>query len=185
MSHILDMEPLETTQDNAYTVACERASHPDTREDFWREQAQKVHWFRQPQHILDSSKAPFYQWFPDGLINICYNTIDRHLGKHNKLADPAVIWISNMVNKNRTYTWKELYENTCKAAKLLQDQGVVRGDRVIIFVPMIPEGIFFAMACARLGAIHSIVFGGFAAKELANRMSDCTPKAVVLATFGL
>jgi propionyl-CoA synthetase len=170
---------------NAYTVAYEKATNEDTREEFWKEEAKNVKWKTFPTKILDSANPPFYYWYPDGEINICENTIDRHLEDKKKLDEPAVIWVSNMVNIERTYTWKELYENVCKFAKLLKEQGVEKGDRVIVFMPMIPEAIFAVMAIARLGAIHSIVFGGFAAKELASRMTDSTPKVVVTTNYGL
>lgn len=140
-------------------------------------------WYKFPNQILDSSNAPFHRWFPDGEINICYNAIDRHLADcgHKK----AVIWVSNMVNKERIFTYTELHQNVCKMAKLFQRHGVVKGDRVIIYLPMIPEAVFAALACARIGAIHSIVFGGFAAMELAGRMTDCSPKLIVTTNFGL
>lgn len=116
-------------------------------------------------------------------MNVCYNTIDRHL---QELGDNnAVIWVSNMVDKEKTYTYKELHQSVCKMANMFQKLGVTKGDRVIIYLPMVAEAVFAALACIRLGAIHSIVFGGFAAKELASRVNDCTPKVIVTANFGL
>jgi acyl-coenzyme A synthetase/AMP-(fatty) acid ligase len=108
---------------------------------------------------------------------------DRYLAAHGEKK--ALIWVSNMVNQERIWTLRQAYESTCKMALLLKSRGVKKGDRVIIYMPMIPEALFAAWACARLGAVHSIVFGGFAAKELASRIVDCTPTVVITSSCGL
>jgi propionyl-CoA synthetase len=168
---------------NAYDIAYERATNPETREDFWREYVDKIEWNEKPQKILDQSNPPFYRWFKDGKLNICHNAIDRWAKVQPD--KPALIWESNMEHKNCSYTWTQLLEKVSKLAYILHKLGVKTGDRVIIYMPMIPEAIFAKLACARIGAIHSVVFGGFAAKELASRIQDAKPKLIICASCGL
>jgi propionyl-CoA synthetase len=152
-----------------YEEIYENSITPGTREEFWYNEAQEVDWFQKPikGEELDDSNIPFYRWFKNATTNICYNCVDRHIeqgrGDYN-----ALIWESAYVKGVRKFTYKELQLNTIKIAQILKDNGVEKGDRVIIYMPMIPEAIFSMLACARLGAIHSVVFGGFAANELAD-----------------
>lgn len=121
-----------------------------------------MEWFSFPKNILNAEKPAFARWFSDGTINITHNMFDRYLPAH---ADKqALVWVSNMVQQERTWTLRQAFESTCRMASLLKSRGVTKGDRVIIYMPMIPEALFAAWACARIGAIHSVVFGGFAAK---------------------
>lgn len=152
-------------------------------EGFWGEQAKLVHWNKPPQTIRDYSKPPFCKWFAGGETNICYNAVDRHLAEH---ADKnAVIYISTETNETTIYTYAELYREVNRFAALLQSLGVGKGDRVIIYMPMIAEAAFAMLACARIGAIHSVVFGGFAAYNLAVRIDDAKPKVMVSADAGM
>lgn len=169
--------------ENAYDEAFRRAASPELREKFWEEQAREVEWFDFPKTILDNRDPPLARWYPDGQINITHNMFDRFLPTH--ASKRALVWVSNMVNQHREWTLQQAYEDTCRMARLLQQQGVKKGDRVIIYLPMIPEALFATWACARIGAIHSIVFGGFAAKELANRIVDSNPKLIVTTSCGL
>ena len=168
---------------NPYDIHFDRAADPKTMEDFWAEQAKLITWIKEPKTILNRSEPPFFGWFTDGELNTCYNCIDRHLAERGD--QPALIYESPITNSSKTYTYKELKEHTAKFAGVLANHGVVKGDRVIIYMPMIPEAIFATLACARIGAIHSIVFGGFAAKELASRILDAEPKVIVSATCGI
>ena len=162
-----------------------RSIDPDTREDFWREEAEKVHWFKKPETILDSSNAPLYRWYSDGETNICYNAIDRHIEEGRGDCE-ALIYDSAYLNLVRKYTYKELHNKVGRLGSVLAKTfGVTAGDRVLIYMPMIPEAIFAMLACARIGAIHSVVFGGFAASELSNRIDDSTPKLIITASCGI
>lgn len=173
----------EDTYLNPYDIAYQAATSADTREKFWENEARNVSWFKFPKTILDSTNPPFYRWYPDGEINITYNMIDRYLHTHSDKR--CLVWVSNMVNQEKVWTWREVYENVCKMAIILKRNGVKKGDRVIVYLPMIPEALFTVWACARIGAIHSIVFGGFSAKELSGRIIDSTPRVIVTASCGL
>ncbi|QXF81361.1 propionyl-CoA synthetase [Rhodococcus pyridinivorans] len=153
-------------------------------EGFWLEAARAVEWESAPTRALDDSAAPSYKWFPDGTLNTSVNTLDRHVDAGNG-DRPALIWDSAMVPAKRTYTYAELLDEVAKFAGVLRDQGVAAGDRVIVYMPMIPEAAIAMLACARIGAVHSVVFGGFAAKELATRIDDATPVVLVTASGGL
>lgn len=168
---------------NPYDVASNAANNPETREEFWRNEARYVSWFKFPKTILDSSNAPFYRWYSDGEINITYNMFDRYLETQKDRR--CLIWVSNMTNTEKVWTLRQVYENVCRMCHILKKHGVQKGDRVIIYDPMIPEALFAIWACARMGAIHSIVFGGFSAKELAGRIADSKPKVIVTASCGL
>ena len=169
---------------NEYDIHKKQAEDESTREAYWSSYASKnIAWHHFPKTILDTSNPPFYRWFKDGLVNVCYNCVDRHLsalGSH-----PALIYESNMTNVSKTYTFAQLHDNVSKLAYVLHQLDVKTGDRVIIYMPMIPEAIFAMLACARIGAIHSVVFGGFAAKELASRIVDATPTLIISASCGL
>ncbi|MDV3129070.1 propionyl-CoA synthetase [Mycobacterium sp. 21AC1] len=150
---------------------------------FWAEAAKAVTWTRAPQRILDDSNPPFYRWFPDAELNTCANALDRHLSERGDQA--ALIYDSPVTGTQRTYTYQELCDATAKFAGALRDLGVSKGDLVVIYMPMVPEAVIAMLACARLGAVHSVVFGGFAAHELAARIDDARPVVVVSASCGI
>ena len=151
---------------------------------FWGEAARAIDWYRAPERVLDDSRAPFVRWFPDGVTNTCHNALDRHVAA-GRGAQPALIWDSAMTGAVRTLTYAELLDETARFAGALAGLGVGRGDRVLIYMPMVPEAVVAMLACARLGAIHSVVFGGFAARELATRIDDARPKLLLTASCGL
>lgn len=150
---------------------------------FWADAAKAVTWTRAPQRILDDTNPPFYRWFPDAELNTCANALDRHLSERGDQA--ALIYDSPVTGTQRTYTYQELCDATAKFAGALRDLGVNKGDLVVIYMPMIPEAVIAMLACARLGAVHSVVFGGFAAHELAARIDDARPVVVVSASCGI
>jgi propionyl-CoA synthetase len=154
----------------------------DEPNDFWREQAKLVDWFRPFDEVCDYSQPPFVKWFVGGQINLCHNAVDRHAAVRGN--DAALIFVSTETDTETTYSFKQLLEQVQVMAAILQEQGVQKGDRVLIYMPMIPEATFAMLACARIGAIHSVVFGGFASVSLASRIDDCTPKVIVSADAG-
>ena len=129
---------------------------------FWADAARAVTWTREPQRVLDDSNPPFYRWFPDGELNTCANALDRHVDG-GRADQPALIYDSPVTGSQRTYTYRELLDETARFAGALRGLGVGKGDRVVIYMPMVPEAVIAMLACARLGAVHSVVFGGFAA----------------------
>jgi propionyl-CoA synthetase len=151
---------------------------------FWGDAAQDIVFTKKWDKILDDSRPPFYQWFTGAELNTCYNAIDIHVeqGRGDQLA---IIYDSPVSDTKRTYTYAQLLEQVSKFAGVLKNQGVAKGDRVIIYMPMIPEAIIAMLACARLGAVHSVVFGGFAPNELATRIDDAKPKVIVSASCGI
>jgi propionyl-CoA synthetase len=153
-------------------------------ENFWAEAAEAVHWDKKWDRVLDDSRPPFYRWFPGGLLNSCYNALDRHI-ESGRADQPALIYDSPVTGTVRTFTYRELLDQAARFAGVLSGQGVRKGDRVIVYMPMVPEAIVAMLACARIGAIHSVVFGGFAAHELANRITDARPKVMVSASCGI
>lgn len=168
--------------DQAYRHEFERArDHPAA---FWSDQARHIRWHTTPTEILDDSNAPFYRWFADGVLNTCDNCLDRHLdaGRGDAIA---LIHDSPVTNSETHYTYAELQDATARFAGVIRDQGVAAGDRVIIYMPMIPEAVIAMLACARIGAVHSVVFGGFAGPELAKRIDDAKPKLVLSASCGI
>ncbi|WP_068151065.1 AMP-binding protein [Rhodococcoides corynebacterioides] len=170
------------TESGAYRRAYDAAAtDPDA---FWLDAARAVDWTVPPTRALDSSRPPFYRWFPDGELNTCVNALDRHVasGAGDRVA---LIHDSAMTGTRASYTYAELLDLVARFAGVLREHGVGTGDRVVIYLPMIPEAVIAMLACARLGAVHSVVFGGFAAKELAARLDDAAPVAVVTATGGL
>jgi propionyl-CoA synthetase len=154
----------------------------DDREGFWREQAQLIEWHKPFDRVLDYSKPPFSRWYVGGETNLCHNAIDRHLAA--RADQKALVWISTEVDQQKTYTYRELHAEVSKTAAMMRSLGVARGDRVIIYMPMVPEACFAILACARIGAIHSVVFGGFAAASLAARIDDARPKLMVTSDGG-
>ena len=153
-------------------------------EAFWGAAAEDIQWYKKWDKVLDDSNAPFYRWFPGGELNTCYNAVDYHV-ESGRGDQPAIIYDSPVTDTQRKITYTELRDEVAKFAGVLRDQGVNKGDRVIIYMPMIPEAAVAMLACARLGAIHSVVFGGFAANELATRIDDAKPKAIVSASCGI
>ncbi len=151
---------------------------------FWGEAAGVVDWFTKPSAVLDRSHAPFYRWFPDGTLNTCYNALDRHVIK-GRADQTALIYDSAVTGTVTTFTYAELLEQVAAFAEGLRGLGVGPGDRVVIYMPMIPEAVIAMLASARLGAVHSVVFGGFAANELAVRIDDATPNVIVSASCGI
>ena len=154
----------------------------EDRDNFWAEQAKTVDWQIQPQQICDYSNPPFAKWFVGGTTNLCHNAIDRHLKDRGDQA--ALIFVSTETDQEKTYTYKDLHAEVRRMAAILRDFGVVKGDRVLIYMPMIAEASFAMLACARIGAIHSVVFGGFASHSLATRIEDATPKVIISADAG-
>ncbi len=153
-------------------------------EGFWLEAARAIDWTRMPRRVLDASRAPFYRWFADGVLNTCYNALDRHVAAGNG-DRTALIYDSPVTDTKRRYSYTELTDEVARFAGVLTDLGVGKGDRVVIYLPMVPEAVVTMLACARIGAIHSVVFGGFAAKELTARIVDARPKILVCASCGI
>src|SRR6516165_2976248 len=153
-------------------------------EAFWAEAAERIEWRRRWDKVLDDSRPPFYRWYEGGELNTCHNCLDRHVeaGRGEQLA---LIYDSPVTGTQRRYTYRALRNQVAHFAGALRKQGVGKGDRVIIYMPMVPEAAIAMLACARLGAIHSVVFGGFAANELAARIDDAKPKVVVSASCGV
>ena len=152
-------------------------------EAFWSEEAKLVDWHKSPQTIRDYSKPPFVKWFSGGEINLCYNAVDRHAAKRPDAR--ALIYVSTETNEEKIYTFAELKAEVMRMAAIMQSLGVVKGDRVLIYMPMIAEATFAVLACARIGAIHSVVFGGFASGSLATRIDDAKPRLIVSADAGM
>jgi acyl-coenzyme A synthetase/AMP-(fatty) acid ligase len=151
---------------------------------FWEANANRVQWIKHPTQILSQNDQGLYRWYQDGIINTCYLAIDKHI--EDGLGDQVAIqYESPMTNVSSGITFNQLYEETTRIAGVLRHLGIEKGDRVIIYMPMIPEAIFAILACARLGAIHSVVFGGFAAHELALRIEDAKPKAILTSSAGI
>ncbi len=153
-------------------------------EGFWMDQARAIDWVTPPTKALDDSKAPLYRWFTDAEVNTCYNAVDRHV-ENGSGDQAAIIYDSPVTDTKRKITYAELQTRVASLAGALRAKGVEKGDRVIIYMPMIPEALEAMLACARLGAIHSVVFGGFAANELAVRIDDATPKAIIAGSCGI
>jgi propionyl-CoA synthetase len=154
----------------------------DDRDGFWGEQAKLIDWHQAPTQICDYADPPFANWYLGGQTNLCHNAVDRHLAQH---ADkPALIYVSTETNTELTYSFAELSVEVQRMAAILKSLGVGKGDRVLIYMPMIAEAAFAMLACVRIGAIHSVVFGGFAAHALASRIEDATPKLVISADAG-
>ena len=153
-------------------------------EGFWHEAAQDLHWYEPYQRVLDESRAPFYRWFRGGRFNTCYNALDRHL-EAGRGEQCALIYDSPVTASQRRYSYRELRDQVARCAGVLREQGVEAGDRVLIYMPMVPETMITMLACARIGAIHSVVFGGFASHELAVRIEDARPRLIVTASCGI
>ncbi|MBK8323079.1 MAG: propionate--CoA ligase [Betaproteobacteria bacterium] len=151
-------------------------------EAFWAEEAKRIHWHKPFDKVLDYAKPPFRSWFPGGLTNLCYNAVDRHL--EARASQKALVWISTEVNEEKSWTYAQLADEVNRFAAILQSLGVGKGDRVLIYMPMVPEAVFAMLATVRIGAVHSVVFGGFAAASLAARIDDATPKVMITSDSG-
>jgi propionyl-CoA synthetase len=167
---------------NAYESAHYQSIHDP--HGFWGRIAEECHWTRTWDKVLDDSRKPFYRWFTGGELNTCYNALDLHV-ESGRADQPALIYDSPVTQTVKRFTYRELRDATARFAGALAAQGVRKGDRVVIYMPMIPEAVIAMLACARLGAVHSVVFGGFAARELAVRINDAKPKVMVSASCGI
>lgn len=155
-----------------------------TGEQLWRDAADDIFWYQPPSRVLDDSNPPFYRWYPDGVTNACFNALDVHV-RDGRGEQPALIYDSPVTGTKSRLTYAELLDAVARFAGVLDSLGVGKGDRVLVYMPMVPEAIIAMLACARLGAIHSVVFGGFASNELAVRIDDARPKVVVSASCGV
>ncbi|MQA13525.1 MAG: AMP-binding protein [Pseudonocardiaceae bacterium] len=156
----------------------------DAPETFWAQAAEAIDWYRAPNQVLDGSNPPFYRWYPDGELNTCHNALDRHVAA-GRGGQAALIYDSPVTGSQRSYTYEQLRDEVARFAGVLAGLGVGKGDRVVIYLPMVPEAAIAMLACARIGAVHSVVFGGFAAHELAVRIDDAEPTAIVSASCGI
>jgi propionyl-CoA synthetase len=151
---------------------------------FWAEQAAAIDWTRRWDKVLDDSNPPFYRWFAGAELNTCYNALDRHV-ERGRADQAALIYDSPLTGSKASFTYRELRDDVARLAGAIAALGVGKGDRVIIYMPMTPQAVMAMLACARLGAVHSVVFGGFAANELATRIDDCAPKLMLAASCGI
>jgi len=156
----------------------------DDREAFWADAARGIDWDREWDSVLDATNPPFYRWFAGARLNTCYNALDRHVAS-GRGEQAALIHDSPVTGGKTRITYRELRDRTALVAGALAARGIEKGDRVIIYMPMVPETVVAMLACARLGAVHSVVFGGFASNELATRIDDARPKAIVSASCGI
>src|SRR6266571_1806161 len=154
----------------------------EDRDAFWAEQAQAIEWHRPFDQVCDYSRPPFARWFVGGETNLCHNAVDRHLAARGD--QKALVYLSTETGEERSFSYRELHVEVQRAAAMMRSLGVGKGDRVIVYMPMIPEAAFVILACARIGAIPSVVFGGFAAASLAARIDDARPKLMVTADGG-
>ena len=175
-------QPPGTPGEGPYAQAYRRSLEDPA--GFWGEAAAGVDWIRAPQRVLDDDTPPFYRWYPDGVLNTCYNALDRHV-VGGRADQPALVYDSPVTSTVRTYSYADLLELVARFAGVLRALGVEEGDRVVIYMPMVPEAVVAMLACARIGAVHSVVFGGFAPAELAVRLDDAQPKVVVTASCGV
>ena len=155
------------------------------REAFWAEAAEDISWYQKWDKVLDDSNPPFYRWFTGGYVNTCYNALDRHIDEHGAGERLALIYESPVTGTSSTFTYNDLREKVAHFAGGLTNNGIKKGDRVLIYMPMVPETVIAMLACCRIGAIHSVVFGGFAAPELATRIDDARPVAIIAGSCGI
>ncbi|MFN0284876.1 MAG: propionyl-CoA synthetase [Kineosporiaceae bacterium] len=172
-----------TTQGNGAYATAYRRSIEDPA-GFWGEAAAGIDWITAPERVLDDDTPPFYRWFSGGVLNTCFNAIDRHVVR-GRADQPAIVYDSPVTGSQRTITYAQLLDQVARFAGVLRALGVEKGDRVVVYMPMVPEAAVAMLACARIGAVHSVVFGGFAPHELAIRIDDATPKVVVSASCGI
>lgn len=184
LKNFYEKDPMEEKGLEIYQEMMRQSISDSDRRDFWLKESQEISWFKKPEIILDEENKPFYKWFADGEVNMTYNCVDRHI-ENGKGDSIAFIWESAYLNKVINITYKELDEEIKKICKIFIANKLEKGDRVVLYMPMIPEALFSALACAKLGLVHCIVFGGFAADELANRVNHCSPKMIVTASAGI
>ncbi|HSD25864.1 MAG TPA: AMP-binding protein, partial [Vicinamibacteria bacterium] len=153
-------------------------------EGFWAAAAEDIHWERRWDKVFDDARKPFYRWFAGGRLNTCFNALDVHI-ERGRGKQIALIYDSPVTGVERAYTYNGLRDEVARCAGALRRQGIAKGDRVIIYMPMVPEAVIGMLACARIGAIHSVVFGGFAAPELAKRIEDAAPRLILSASCGI
>src|SRR6516164_1486176 len=153
-------------------------------DQFWRAASELIDWDTEPSVVLDRSNPPFYRWFTGGMLNTCFNAVDRHV-RDGRAGQPALIYDSPVTGSQRVLTYRELLDEVARFAGVLAGLGVTAGERVVVYMPMVPEAVVAMLACARIGAVHSVVFGGFAAAELATRIDDARPVAIVTASCGI
>ena len=151
---------------------------------FWGEAAREVDWYEAPKTVFDPKAGVYGRWFPDGVVNTCWNAVDRHV-QRGRAAQPALVYDSPLAGSKRVIAYDRLWTEVQILGAILRDLGVEKGDRVIIYMPMVPEAVFAMLACARIGAVHSVVFGGFAARELATRIDAAKPTVILSASCGL
>ena len=156
----------------------------DDPDGFWGEAAEKISWVKKWDRVLDDTNKPFYRWFSGGVLNTCYNAVDRHV-EAGRGDQPAIIYDSPVTDSKRIITYEEFLDLVSRFAGALKSAGLNKGDTVVIYMPMVPESLVAMLACARLGAVHSVVFGGFAAPELAVRIDDAKPKMIISASCGI
>ncbi|MGH7059001.1 MAG: AMP-binding protein, partial [Stellaceae bacterium] len=165
-----------------YAESCRRAI--ERPEEFWAEAAEAIDWERRWDQVLDRSRPPFYRWFAGAQLNTCWNALDRHVAAgHGERT--ALIWDSPVTGQVAHFTYRELCDEVARLAGVLAGLGVGKGDRVLVYMPMVPQAAMAMLACARIGAVHSVVFGGFAAHELATRIDDAKPKVMLAASCGI
>src|SRR5207302_5251402 len=153
-------------------------------EGFWADAAQEIDWIEPPKTIFDPAQGVYGRWFTGGVVNTCYNALDRHV-ERGRADQVALIHDSPLTGSVTKFTYAELLIEVQALGAIMQDFGVSKGDRVILYMPMVPEAVVAMLACARIGAVHSVVFGGFAAKELATRIDDAQPKLILSASCGV
>src|SRR6516162_5282303 len=153
-------------------------------EGFWAEAASEIDWYEAPKRVFDPAAGTYGRWFADGVCNTCWNAVDRHV-IGGRAAQPAIVYDSPLAGTRRVIAYHRLWTEVQVLAAVLRDFGVGKGDRVILYMPMVPEAVFGMLACARIGAVHSVVFGGFAPRELATRIDDARPKLILSASCGL
>tara|TARA_B100000315_G_scaffold258489_1_gene310824 strand:- start:91 stop:2010 length:1920 start_codon:yes stop_codon:yes gene_type:complete len=176
---MIDRQITMSRYDETYAQA---QSQPEL---FWEEAANEIHWYKKWDKVLDHSNPPFYRWFPGGMVNTCYNALDHHIDDEGYGDRLALIYDSPVTNTVQRFTYSELREAVAIFAGALSKLGVGKGDRVLIYMPMVPQTVIAMLSCARIGAIHSVVFGGFAAPELATRIDDAKPKIIVAGSCGI
>jgi propionyl-CoA synthetase len=167
---------------NGYSGAYQRSL--DDPNGFWADAATSINWIHRPKRVLDDDNPPSYRWFPDGTLNTCFNTLDRHVIA-GRGEQTALIYDSPVTGSKRSYSYAQLLDLVARFAGVLEAMGVTKGDRVLIYLPMVPEVVIAMLGCARIGAVHSVVFGGLAAAELAVRIDDAQPKVIVSASCGV
>ena len=164
---------------SAYQIEFEQAKN--NPQEFWKKQAEAIEWYKFPDTILNKDQNGIDRWYADGQLNTCFLALDYHV-LNGRGEQTALIYDSPVTDKKQRYSYRELTNHVARTAGMLAEMGVVKGDRVIIYMPMIPEAVMAMLACARLGAVHSVVFGGFAANELAIRIEDAEPKVIMAAS---